>query len=221
MVNIVLADDHHLVRQGLRALLEANSDFAIVGEASNGLDAVDLVTRTRPDVLIVDLMMPGLNGLEVTRKIHQQIPDVRVIILSMHADESYVLQALTNGARAYILKESTSSDLTQAIHAVLSGGRYLSAPLSDRVIETYLQQGQSAAITDPYNELTAREREILQLVAEGHTNTKIAELLSISSRTVEVHRTNMMRKLNLHSKADVIRYALRRGILPSEPKKLL
>ena len=215
MTKIVLADDHHVVRQGLRSLLEAEPDFSVVGETGDGVEAAQLAERLRPDVLVLDLMMPGLNGLEVTRQVSQRSPQTRVVILSMHANEAHVLEALRAGAAAYVLKESTSAELVRAVHEAVAGRRYLSPPLSERAIEVYLQKAKPAAL-DPYETLTTREREVLHLVAEGHTNAEIAERLFISRRTVETHRANLMRKLGLRTQTDLIRYALRRGILLME-----
>lgn len=214
-VNILLADDHNILRQGLRALLENEKDFYVVGEAEDGLEALQLAERETPDVMVVDLMMPGLNGLEVTRQIHQTNPDTSIIILSMHAKEAYVLEALKNGASGYVLKDARVNDLVQAVREVTSGRRYLSPPLTERAIEAYMRKLQTDEL-DIYETLTSRERELLQLAAEGKTNREIAELLSISPRTVEVHRASMMRKLNLKSQVDLVRYALKRGILPME-----
>nr|NIO71757.1 response regulator [Anaerolineae bacterium] len=171
--------------------------------------------RLQPDVLVLDLMMPGLNGLEVTRQVSQRSPRTHVVILSMHPNEAYVLEALRAGAAAYVLKESTSAELVRAVREAVAGRRYLSPPLSERAIEAYMQKAESAAL-DPYETLTAREREVLHLVAEGHTNAEIAERLFISRRTVETHRANLMRKLGLRTQTDLISYALRQGILPIE-----
>jgi two-component system response regulator NreC len=214
-ISIVLADDHRVVRQGLRALLEAEADFRLVGETGDGLETVQLVERLKPDVLIVDLMMPSMNGLEVARQVGQRSSQTRVVILSMHANEGYVLEALRNGAAAYVLKDSSAADLVRAVHEVVAGRRYLSPPLSERAVEAYLRKAEPATL-DPYETLTLREREVLHLAAEGYTNAEIAERLSISPRTAETHRANMMRKLDLHTQTDLIRYALRRGILPME-----
>jgi len=215
MTTIALADDHQVVRNGLRVLLEAEPDFSVVGEAGDGLEAVRLVERLQPDVLVLDLMMPGLNGLEVARQVSQRSPQTRVVILSMYDNEAYVLEALRAGAAAYVPKESTSAELVRAIREAVAGRRYLSPPLSERAIEIYMQRAESAAL-DPYETLTAREREVLHLVAEGHTNAEIAARLFVSPRTIETHRANLMRKLGLHTQTDLIRYALRRGILPME-----
>jgi len=214
MVNIVLAEDHHLVRQGVRSLLEGEPTFCVVGEVDDGLDVLDTVERLTPDILITDLALPGLNGLEITKQVSQRFPLQRVIILSMHANEAYVTQAFANGAYGYVLKDSTITDLVEAIKTVCQGERYLSPPLAARGMDAYLEEAGSSS-TDPYEKLTPRERQILQLVAEGHTSASIASRLSISSRTVEVHRANVMRKLNLHSQAELIRYAIWKGVVQS------
>ena len=215
MTTIVLADDHHIVRQGLRVLLEGQPDFQLVGEAGDGLEAVQLTERLKPDVLIIDLMMPSLNGLEATRQVSQRSPHTRVVILSMHANEAYVLEALRNGAAGYVLKDSSAADLVHAVREVVAGRRYLSSPLSERAIAAYIQKASDVAL-DPYEMLTNREREVLHLAAEGYTNAEIADQLSISPRTAETHRANLMHKLGLRTHTDLIRYALRRGILPME-----
>jgi two-component system response regulator NreC len=215
MTTIVLADDHRIVRQGLRALLQAEPDLRLVGETGDGLEAVQLARRLQPDVVVLDLMMPSINGLEATRQISESCPQTRVIILSMHADEAYVLESLRNGAAGYVLKDSSADDLVRAVREVVAGRRYLSAPLSERANEAYIQKARETPL-DPYEKLTSREREVLHLAAEGHSSSEIAERLSISSRTVETHRANMMRKLDLHSQTDLIRYALKRGIIPME-----
>lgn len=198
VATIVLADDHHVVWQGLRALHEAEPAFRVIGEAGDGLEAVQQVEHLRPDVLVLDLMMPGLSGLEVTCQVRKRSPKTRVVILSMHANEAYVLEALRAGAAAYVLKESTSMELVRAIHEAIAGRRYLSPPLSERAIEVYGQKTKEA-MQDPYETLTTREREVLHLAAQGYTNAEIAKMLTLSSRTVETHRAHMMRKLGLHS----------------------
>ena len=215
MTTIVLADDHQVVRHGLRVLLEAEPEFRIVGEAGDGLEALEMLERLQPDVLVLDLMMPGMNGLEVTRQASQRSPRTGIVILSMHTNEAYVLEALRAGAKAYVLKSSTSDELVSAVREVAVGRRYLSSPLSERAIEAYTQRAEAAAM-DSYEMLTTREREVLQLAAEGHTSAETAARLSISPRTAETHRANLMRKLGLRTQADLIRYALRRGIVPME-----
>ena len=215
MTTIILADDHNIVRQSLRVLLEAEADFEVVGEAADGLEVTGLVERLHPDVLVLDVMMPGINGLEVTWQVRQSFPETRVIILSMHANEAYVLAALRNGADGYVVKDSSAEDLLQAVREVALGRRYLSPPFSQLSLEKYLEKTQSTAV-DIQDALTAREREVLHLAAAGHTSAEIAGLLSISPRTAETHRANMMRKLGLHAQADLIRYALQRGIISIE-----
>ena len=215
-IRIVLADDHRIVREGFRALLDAQKDFEVIGETGDGLEAIRLVEKLKPDVLLVDMMMPALNGLEVTRQITQRGLPAKVVVLSMHSNEAYVLEAMKNGAAAYVLKDATSADLIRAVREAVAGRRYLSPPLSERAIEVYLQKARTTETLDRYDTLTTREREVLHLSAEGHTNAEIAARLFISPRTVETHRANLMHKLGLRSHTDLIRYALRRGILSME-----
>lgn len=209
---VVLADDHAVVRQGLRALLEATPEFAIVGEVDDGLKVLEAMERVRPNVLVLDLMMPGLNGLEITRQVHKRFPQIRIVILSMHASEAYVLEALRHGAAGYVLKEATSEEVVQAVREAAAGRRYLSRPLSERAIEAYARKAQETSL-DLYETLTSREREVLHLAAEGRSNAEIATRLGISPRTAETHRANLMQKLGLQSQTDLVRYALRRGIV--------
>ncbi len=213
---ILLADDHRIVREGFKALLRAEPDFQIVGETGDGLEAVRLVEQLQPDVLVADLMMPGLNGLEVTRQLHQRAVGTKIVVLSMHATEAYVLEALRHGASAYVLKDSSAADLVRAVREAMAGRRYLSPPLSEPAIEAYLQKARKTEVFDIYETLTTREREVLQLSAEGYTNPEIAARLFISPRTVETHRANVMHKLGLRSQTDLIRYALQRGIVPMD-----
>jgi two-component system response regulator NreC len=210
---VVLADDHAIVRQGLRAVLEAASEFNVVGEAADGLQVLDVVEQMRPNVLVLDLMMPGLNGLEITRQVRIRCPQTRVVILSMHADEAYVMEALRNGAAGYVLKEASTTEVAQAVREVAAGRRYLSQPLSERAIEVYAEKAQSGPL-DLYDTLTTREREVLQLCVEGCSSTEMATRLGISPRTADTHRANLMRKLGLQNQTALVRYALRRGILP-------
>ena len=214
MTSIVLADDHPIVRQGLRALLEAEAGWRVIGEASDGLSAVDMVEQLQPDVAIIDVMMPDLNGLEVVRRVKRRVPDTLVIVLSMHADEAYVLEALQGGAMGYVLKGMSTTSLVEAVQEVLAGRRYLSPPLTERAIDAYLQRATEAdRPIDHYEMLTPREREVLHLAAQGSSNTEIGDRLAISPRTVETHRANLMRKLDLRNQADLIRFALQRGIV--------
>jgi len=215
MTTIVLADDHQILRQGLRRLLETEPDFSIVGEAEDGLQVVKLVAQLNPDILVLDLMMPHLNGLEVARQVRQQSPDTRIVILSMHSSEAYVLEALRNGVSAYVLKDCKAEHLVRAIHTARAGGRYLSPPLTDQAVASYVQKAEAEPL-DVYETLTKREREVLQLAAEGCTNTQVAEHLFISARTAEKHRASMMRKLDLANQTALVCYAIRRGILLPE-----
>lgn len=212
MIRIVLADDHHIVRQGVRALLEAEPGFAVVGEAATGAEALHLAEQLQPDILIVDLMMPGMTGLEVIRHIRERVPQIQIIMLSMYANESYVLEALRRGAAGYVLKEALTADLIRAVRESFSGRRYLSPPLSEHTLQAYLERVQRDSF-DPYKALTSRERQVLRLVAQGYSSAEIALQLSISPRTAETHRANMMKKLNMHRQGDLIRYALRHGIV--------
>jgi two-component system response regulator NreC len=214
-ITVVLADDHQVVRQGLKALLEAEPDLKVVGEAGDGLQAIRWVELLSPRILVLDLMMPGLNGLDVVRQLKKGVPHTQVVILSMYANEAYVLEALSNGASAYVLKDSSSADLVHAVREAAAGRRYLSPPLSDRAIEVYQEKARAATL-DRYETLTARERAVLHLAAEGHTNAEVATRLGISARTAETHRSNLMHKLDLHTQAELIRYALRRGIVQME-----
>jgi len=208
-IRILIADDHTLVRQGLRAILETQPGFQIAGEAGDGLEAIALTEKLKPDVVVLDLMMPRLNGLEVTRQIAKL---TRVLVVSMHANEAYVLEALRGGAYGYILKDSPAGELVEAVTRVAAGTRYLSAPLSERAIAFYTEQTR-ASQSEPYDTLTRREREVFQLAAEGLSNQEISASLSISPRTVEIHKSNAMHKLNLSTQTDVVRFALRHGII--------
>jgi two-component system, NarL family, response regulator NreC len=212
IVTVLLVDDHPIIRQGLRNLLETEGDFKIVGEAGDGIQAIKLAERTRPRVMVVDIMMPGLNGLEVVRQVKQRLPLTHVIMFSMHSADGYVTEALKAGASGYVLKDSGPSELAKAINQVVSGKRYISPKLSKHLIAAFNQNADDT-VMDPYDSLTNREREVLQMAAESLTNVEIADKLSISSRTVEVHRSRLMKKLNLKNQSELIRYALGRGIL--------
>jgi len=226
MVTVVLADDHVVVRQGLRALLESDPIYAVVGEAADGHEAVELVKSRKPTVLITDLMMPGLDGLATTRKLSRLKSDTRVIILSMYGDQAYVLTALKNRAAGYVLKESCGAELFQAMREVVAGRRYLSPAVLEASIGSFsamgtiLQKAQTGSL-EAHDKLTVRERKVLQLVEEGASTLDIGSRLKISSRTVESHRANCMKKLGLKLRQDLIRYALQRGSLArDEPKSI-
>jgi two-component system, NarL family, response regulator NreC len=213
-VTLIVADDHPIVLQGLRHLLEGEPEFRIMGEAGDGIEALRLVERLKPDILVVDMMMPGLNGLEVLRQIKKISPTTRTIVLSMQSADAYVVEALKNGAAGYVLKETGPGELVRAVREVIQGNQFLSAKLSER----FLACGQRIEATplDAYETLTAREREILQMTVEGRTSAEIGERLIISPRTVEVHRSNLSIKLGIKNQADLIRFAIKRGILPMD-----
>lgn len=212
-VPIVIADDHHVVREGIRLVLEAEQDLSIVGEAGSGLKALELVENLKPNVMLLDLMMSGLNGLEVTWQARRASPRTRIVILSMYADEAYVSEALRNGAAGYVLKEASSADLITAVRRVSAGFHYLSPPLSEQAIAAYVKRTQ-AQEKSPHEALSKRERQVLQLIAEGDSNSEIGSKLFISRRTVETHRSNLVRKLGLRTQRELMRYALRRRFVP-------
>ena len=210
-IRIVLADNQNVVREAIKCLLEAEGDFEVVGEADDGLAVVPLVERLRPQIVILDVAIPGLFGLEVTRQVRQRSPQTAVIILSRYVNEWYVTEALRNGAAGYVAQHADAHELIRAVRSVAQGKRYLSAPLSMDDVQTWLTQSHAG---DPYETLTGREREVLQLVAEGYSSTRVARRLTISVRTAEAHRANVMRKLRLKNHTALIRYALARGVLP-------
>ena len=212
-IRIVLADDHNIIRSGLRLLLERQPDFKVVAEAADGRQAVQLVAKHHPDVVILDIGMPELNGIEATRQIVAQESHPNVVILSMHSDESYVLRALKAGARAYILKNAAEADLIRAVQAVSEGKSFFSPVISKMLLEDYVRQVREKEVEDSYDLLTPREREILQLIAEGKTNKEIATILGLSPHPIETHRGNILEKLNLHSVPELILYAVRKGII--------
>jgi two-component system, NarL family, response regulator NreC len=211
-VTVVLADDHRVMLQALRSLLQNQPGVTVVGETSDGLGVLPLVEELRPDVLVVDLMMPGMSGMEVIRQVTQRRLPSRPVVLSMLVDEAHVAEALDRGAHAYVRKDATADDLIRAIGEVMAGRLYVSPPLSLPAIAAYRQRAASAG-ADPYESLTSRERQVLQLMAEGLRNREIATRLNISPRTAETHRASVMSKLRLRRSADVVRYALRRGLL--------
>lgn len=209
LVTILLVDDHAIVRQGLRALLESQSDLLVVGEAENGIEAVQKVQALAPQVTILDILMPGGNGLEAAKQIHDL---TRVIMLSMYKDESYVAAALQNGAMGFVLKDSSSTDLVEAIHAVMNGDKYICQPFSLEKLQQYEQRSLNTIIPS-IDDLTKREKEVLQLVAAGKSNIEVAQLLKISPRTVEIHRAHVYEKLDVHSEAELTRFAIQQGII--------
>jgi two-component system, NarL family, response regulator NreC len=207
-IRILLADDHAVVRQGFRMILNAQPDMEIVGEAGNGREAVELTEKLKPDVVVMDVAMPELNGIEATRRIADSVPHARVIALSMHKDSVYVREVLRAGARGYLLKESGAGDLVSAVRAVARGEAYLSPVVSDAVLDDYRRH-----VTNPIDLLTSREREVLQMLAEGKTNKEIATILNLSVYTVDAHRGHIMEKLNLHSINELVRFAVRNGLI--------
>lgn len=216
MIRVVLVDDHGIVRQGVRYLLEEQPDIMVIGDCENGTQALGLVRRMQPQVLVADLMMPGLAGLDLIRLARQSSPATQVVVLSMHNTVAYVAEALRRGAIGYVIKEADIGELVSAVRSGAGGTRYLSPGIDEAAVLDYLRLS-SASPEDPLETLTRREHEVFDLVIRGHTNAEIAERLELGRRTVETHRANMMRKLNLESQADVIRFALRRGLLPFEP----
>ena len=212
-IRILLADDHAVMRTGLRLVLERQPDFDVVAEASDGREAVGLAQQHHPEVVVMDVTMPNLNGIEAARQICTALPQTGIVMLSMHSDEAYVLRALKAGARGYLLKESAESDLIAAIRAVKAGKAFFSPAVSRMLVEDYVRQLQDREIEDSYELLTTREREILQLIAEGRSNKEIANILNLSLYTIETHRGNLMEKLNLHTVPELILYAVRKGVI--------
>ena len=212
-IRILLADDHKLMRSGLRVLLEQQPDLVVIGEASDGREAVALANSLKPDVLVMDIGMPNLNGIEAAAQVTQVHPEIAIVMLSMHSDESYVLRALKAGAKGYLLKDSAESDLLRAVHAVGEGKSLFSPAVSKVLLDDYVRKLKRSGTEDPYDLLTPREREVLQLVAEGRSNKDVAQLLNLSVYTVETHRSNIMEKLNLRGVPELILYAVRKGII--------
>ncbi len=212
-IRVLLADDHRIVRQGLRALLSAQSDIVIVGETGDGRETVQLAESLQPDVVVMDISMPLLNGIEATRQIVSRTPEVAVVVLSMHGGDEYILQALRVGALGYVLKQSADTELLMAVRAAQRGESFLSPAIAQSVINGYLRQAEAPQTQDRYELLTGRECEVLQLVAEGKSVREIADLLCISPRTAATHKANLMTKLDIHHTAGLVRFAIRRGVV--------
>ena len=210
-VRILLADDHTILREGIKVLLNRERDMEIVAEAEDGAQALEQVRSVKPDVVVMDISMPKIGGLEVTREITETFPDVKVVILTMHDNEEYLVQALKSGAKGYVLKEAAATDLAEAIRAVVRGDAYLYPAVARKLVDDYVNRVRT--IKTASESLTPREREVLKLVAEGHTNREIADYLGISVKTVENHRANLMRKLDLHDRTELARYAIKIGLV--------
>ncbi len=214
-IRVLLAEDHTIVRKGIRSLLDDEAQIEVVGEAGDGREALEKVEDLHPDIVLMDIAMPHMNGLEATRQIKKLFPEVKVIVLTMYTNEEYIFQMLQVGATGYLVKQSAPSELILAIQSVFRGDSYLSPAISTKIVE-HLRQSDDTYQESSYNALTTREREILQLIAEGNSNKEIAATLHISEKTVSVHRTNLMEKLDLHSTIDIVKYALRKGIIRLE-----
>lgn len=212
-IRIVIADDHGIVRTGLRLQLDRNETFEVIGEAADGREAVRLSETLSPDIVIMDIAMPNLNGIEAAAQIVKNQPSVGVIILSMHSDETYIMRTLAAGAKGYLLKENAEVDLYRAVEVVAQGKPFFSPAIANTLLEDYMRQMQQRGLRDSYDLLTDREKEILQLLAEGKSNKEVATILNLSTNTVETHRTRMMQKLDLHSAAEIVLYAVRKRII--------
>jgi len=212
-IQVLLAEDHTIVRQGLRSILDGREGIQVVGEAKDGREAVEKAQQLQPDIVLMDLSMPLLSGLEATRQIKSQCPQIKVLVLTMHADEEYVFQILQAGASGYLLKQSAVGELVTAIQAVYEGDSYLSPAISRKLVDGYVRQAREQDKVDSYEQLTDREREVLHLIAEGRSTQEIADLLFISPKTVRGHRSSLTEKLGLHSNAELTRYAIRKGIV--------
>jgi len=214
-IRIFLAEDHTIVRKGIRTLLESEENIEVVGEAADGREVLKKIEGLTPDVVLMDISMPQLNGLEATRQLKKAMPDVKVLVLTVHLNEEYIYHALRAGASGYLVKHVDVTELITAVNAVYRGESYLSPSVSKKVIDEYIRKAEENMGEDSLDYLTSREREVLQLIAEGHTNKEIGDLLSISVKTVEAHRANLMGKLDLHSTAELTRYAIRKGVIAS------
>lgn len=210
---ILIVENHTLLRAGLRVLLAQDDDLEVVGESDNGRDAIKMAVKLMPHLILTDLNMPGMNGIEATRAIKMLLPDTKVLVLTVHKTDEYIHESLKAGADGYILKDATHNELTAAIHSILNGKTYLSPDISEKVITGYLKPGGLTNVASAWDTLTFREREVLKLVAEGHANKYIAEFLNLSVKTVEKHRSNLMKKLNLHNASNLTAYAIEKGLV--------
>jgi len=213
MIRILLADDHGIVRQGTRSLLEKEADLQVIGEAEDGRSAVELAAAMKPDIVVMDIAMPQLNGLDAAAQIVRRFPDMGVIILSMHEEENYLVRALSAGVRGYLLKDTAQIDLVRAVRSIAQKKAFFSPAIAQMMVEDFTRQMQRKGIADSYELLTEREREILQLLAEGKSNKEAATILNVSPYTIETHRNNMMQKLNLHNTAEIVLYAVRKKLI--------
>jgi RNA polymerase sigma factor (sigma-70 family) len=212
-VKVLIADDHGIVRKGLRLQLEQHPDFEVVGEATDGRQAVSMAEELKPDVIVMDIAMPNLNGIEATTQITKKNPAIAVVMLSMHSDESYLTRTLAAGAKGYLLKDTADVDLYRAVQVVAQGKPFFSPSIANTLLEDYMRQLQQRGLQDTFDLLTDREKEILQLLAEGKSNKEVATMLNLATATVETHRTRLMQKLDLHSSADIVLYAVRKKII--------
>lgn len=212
-IRVLLAEDHTIVRKGLRALLDGEVDIEVIAEAADGRQAVSLANELHPDVVLMDISMPLMNGLEATLRIKERYPEIRVVVLTMHANEEYIFQSLRAGAEGYLVKQTAPAELVSAIHSAYRGDSFLSPAISKRVIEEYIKQAKGSFERDDFDRLTKREREVLQLIAEGHSARDIGSILVISDKTVRAHRANLMEKLDLHNTAALTLYALQNGLI--------
>jgi len=215
-IKVFLADDHAVVRDGLRALLEAHADITVVGDAADGRQAVDQIRKLRPDVVVMDIAMPGLNGIEATQQISESCPSTHVMILSMHSSPEHVFRALQAGARGYLIKESAGKEVAVAVRALHAGRRYFSQQITDTVIDDYIHQRQFSSDRSPLGSLSPREREVLQLVVEGKSSVEIAEILFLSPKTVETYRSRIMEKLGIHDLPGLVKFAIQHGLTTLE-----
>lgn len=213
MIRVLVADDHGVVRKGVRFLLQQERDIEVIAEAEDGRDAVRIAIEKKPDVLIIDIAMPHLNGLDAAAQLAKAAPSTSVIILSMHSDEEFLIRALNAGARGYLLKDSAEPDLVRAVRSVVQGKTFFSPEIAHMLLEDYMRRLQQEGLQDSYGLLTGREREVLQLLAEGKSNKEVATILDLSLNTVETHRNNFMRKLGLHNTAEIVMYAMRKHII--------